>query len=113
MLIKFERRDPSLPKIERVHVPRVPEREMTPAEANMAILDGFFAMMYLMIALFFLLNGLASIFDASLLATFAALLWTGAAFLTARGSRIGWWVQLPLAAYSLFVLMRSFAALGQ
>ena len=109
MLIKFERRDPSLPPIKRVHVPRVPERELSAAEANVAIVDGIFAVIFGLLAL--LVSGIFFFppsIDAILVfsgGVIVALMWCGAAYAMTRGHWSRWWIQLPVLGASFFALV--------
>lgn len=117
MLIKFERRDPSLPPINRVHVARVPARELSSPEANVAIVDGILAVIFALLSLpsIILIHWPPSmemiLFVALPLAI--ALSWGAAAFAMTRGHWIRWWIQAPMAIVSFAVIVYGVALTGQ
>jgi hypothetical protein len=109
--ITFHRRDPSLPPVKRASSSRVPEREMTAAEANVAVMDGIMAVLVGFLALLSLVS--SAFLPATLSMAVVALLWGGAAFAMTRGHWLRWWVQGPLLVASVFALLYALALTGQ
>jgi hypothetical protein len=95
-------------------------RDMTSAETGIASVDAFLAALFILIAIAFRPNGgllseggFRFAFEASALAVCAGAL-CGVAFLAMwRHWRLRWLIQVPMAVFAAFVLLRSGVALGQ